>query len=196
MKQENWKDIRGYEGLYQVSDFGRVKSLERYTIKKHGRSGQMVKYPEKERIMIHHTNKKTGYCSLLLQYNNKKKSALIHRLVAEAFINNIDNKPQVNHINGIKTDNRLENLEWNTRSENQLHSFKTGLQKPNKTNLGKFGKESANSKPIIRIDNNGNKLRFDCITEASRQNNISITSLINCLKRRSKTSGNYYWKYV
>ena len=115
---EVWKDIAGYEGLYQVSSFGRVKSLW------HGR----------ERIRKPHLNHK-GYSELNLCKGGNVKGFKVHRLVAEAFIPNPQNKREVNHINGIKADNRVENLEWVTPSENQLHAYNTGLRKSAEENF-------------------------------------------------------------
>lgn len=122
---EIWKDIPGYEGYYQVSSIGRVKSLERKTESispRHNRSHLIIK----ENIRVAHI-KKLGYYEIRLQVNKLRTNHSVHRLVAQAFIPNIENKEQVNHINGIKTDNRVENLEWATRSENVLHAFKIGL---------------------------------------------------------------------
>lgn len=108
------KDIKGYEGLYFVNEIGEVFS-----------------YPKKTRKGIRKllTNKhKQGYLLIDLCKNGKIKKHSVHRLVAISFLDNVENKEQVNHINGNKEDNRVENLEWNTRSENQKHAIKTGLR--------------------------------------------------------------------
>ena len=107
---EIWKDIPGYEGAYQVSNLGRVKS---------------IKF-KKERILKGGCNN-TGYPIAALCLNGVKRDFLIHRLVTQAFIKNPENKKTVNHINGIKADNRVINLEWNTYKENLTHARKTGL---------------------------------------------------------------------
>ena len=117
---ETWKDISGYEGIYQVSSEGRVKSCERDIYCKNGR----VKHaPEALRtpVNVH------GYLYCELWNNAKHKRYAVHRLVASAFIPNPEDKPAVNHINGTKTDNRVENLEWCTYSENNIHAFGMGL---------------------------------------------------------------------
>lgn len=115
---ETWKEIEGYEGFYQVSDQGRVKSLPRKDA-----IGRLVK----ERPLKTPTNS-DGYPALLLCRDSSQAHFLVHRLVATAFIPNPENKPVVNHKNGIKTDNRVENLEWATYSENNQHAWNTGLQ--------------------------------------------------------------------
>ena len=112
---ETWKNIKGYEGLYQVSNMGRVKSLERKI--PHWRGGERV---QKERILkqvVTHN----GYLRVGLRVDGKQKMLRVHRLVCEAFHENHDNKPQVNHLNEDKTDNRACNLEWCTRIENCNH---------------------------------------------------------------------------
>ncbi len=99
---EVWRDVPGYEGLYQVSDRGQVFSVRRKKLRKLNDTGR-------------------GYLQVALAKDGQRTHPLVHRLVAEAFIPNLENKPQINHINGDKTDNRVENLEWCTMSENLFH---------------------------------------------------------------------------
>jgi hypothetical protein len=105
--EEIWKPVNGYEGLYEVSNFGKVKCLNRSIIKRHSIMGR--------------------YPALKLSKNGKKTHFLIHRLVALHFMPNPQNKPQINHINGDRNDFRIENLEWSTQHENMQHAYRTGL---------------------------------------------------------------------
>lgn len=111
---EEWKDVKGYEGLYQISNLGRVRSF--IEAGSHRRC-------DEPRILKTPVSSGTGYRVCGLYKNGVRKTALVHRMVAEAFIDNQDNKPQVNHKNGARDDNRVDNLEWVTCSENVKHGF-------------------------------------------------------------------------
>jgi len=122
---ENWEDIKGYEGCYQVSDLGRIKSLQRYVTSRYG-GERIVRERIRKTVLI------KEYISIDLSVGGKRKTHRVHRLVATAFIFNPLNKPQINHKNGIKIDNRWFNLEWATGKENQSHAFRLGLNKGQK----------------------------------------------------------------
>jgi hypothetical protein len=131
---EIWIDVEGYEGLYQVSNKSRVRSFVK----------------NKEGVVLKQTKEGCGYLQIQFNKNGKMKHNKVHRMVAKAFVPNPGNKPFVNHINGIKTDNRIENLEWVTGSENIKHAHREGLKIP--TQLGKSGKLHHRSKPVISIN--------------------------------------------
>ena len=118
INMEEWKDIIGYEGLYQVSDLGQVKSIDRFS--KHAKGGLRI---FKGRILKNKIDSLGKYTRVSLSKFGKIKDFSVHRLVAIVFIPNPFNKEEVNHINGIHNENRKSNLEWVTRSENIKHSY-------------------------------------------------------------------------
>ena len=122
-KDEEWKSVTGYEGIYEVSNIGRVRSMSRRLWNGHSY------IQTKERILKPNTLAK-GYLQVTLYKGKSRKCFQVHRLVAGSFIQNPLSLPQVNHKNGDKKDNRVENLEWCNNSENQIHAWKIGLQKP------------------------------------------------------------------
>lgn len=126
--KEIFKDIKGYENLYKISNLGRVKSL----------------HNESERFLSAH--KKNGYPFIALCKNGKAKGQYLHRILAIHFIDNVENKSTVNHKNGIKSDFRLSNLEWMTQSENNQHAYDTGL----KIKIGQKCEESPSAKVTLK----------------------------------------------
>jgi hypothetical protein len=187
--EEKWADITGYEGLYQVSNWGKVKSISRTIRRSNGRL-----HTVKEKYLKLFPDN-CGYMVAYLNKSGKKHNFRVHRLVAKAFIPNLKNKPQVNHKDGNKTNNNVENLEWCTNGENQIHAFQNGLNH----HKSLFGCDNPTSKEIIMCDLNGNEIeRFGSITEASRTIGIPDTNIITVAKgtKGHKTAGGYVWKYA
>lgn len=153
---EEWKDIPSYEGYYQISTDRRVKSLKRYV--EHPRFGRQLVH---EKIIKSHRNYR-GYVIVLLSKNTIKKTLQIHKLMALAFLPNPECKKTINHKNGIRHDNRLDNLEWATNSENQKHAFK-------------YGKQYTHNARLVLDMQSG--VFFYSIREAARSKSISYHSL-------------------
>jgi hypothetical protein len=177
---EMWKPIAGYEGLYEISNFGRVKSLARLTPNKHGK--RLVK----ERILkpLSYDGKKPYDCVFLHSGGGKQTIFNIHRLVAEYFIPNPDSKEQINHIDGDKHNNTVSNLEWTTPLENTHHAWENGL-------CAAIGKR--NARPVTNIETGET---FDSIAAAARKYRVGANALGMCLQGKSKTCAGHKWEYT
>lgn len=158
--KEIWKDIKGYEGLYQVSNFGRVK-----------RNGRILKVRVKRK----------GYLGVVLYNNSEPKHYTIHRLVAEAFIPNPENKPQVNHIDEDKTNNTVANLEWVTAKENANHGTRN----------------SRMSHKIVAINiSTGDSYNFNSIRECARILKLSNGNISRFFSGELNHVGGYVFEYA
>ena len=182
MEEENWKDIGGYEGYYMVSNKGRIKSISRTITTKNGlrrKIKQSIRVPVKAH----------GYHCITFSKNNKWKKFQIHRLVALTFIENLHNKSCVNHINGVKTDNRVENLEWVTHSENERHSYDVlGKVSPSKEHV---------SKKVYQYDVNGKFIKeYLSATECALFFNVSPSCIgQDCKNKNRVTRTGYKFSY-
>lgn len=177
---ELWKDTK-YIG-YQVSNLGRVKGKSRYQTNSDGKT-----YHYKERIMKQTKCKgrnNDGYNVVDLRQHGKQNIVLVHRLVAESFIDNPDELPTVNHKDGDKQNNNVNNLEWASYSYNNIHALKNNLRKPR-------------GNRIVQKDLSGRVIQyFKSTCEASRIAKISRGSISHCLNGRNKTAGNYVWEKI
>ena len=189
--KEIWKDIYfkekdvvyDYVGFYQVSNMGRVKSLKFY-------SNANKKYYDRE-LILKQTKDKYGYMRVMLCKDNRKYLFTVHKLVGKTFLDNPNNLPQINHINGIKTDNRVCNLEYCTAKENTNHAFKLGLCKRKHKGEHHFAKK------VIQYDLQGIFIKkWDCIIDIKEQLKINGSNIGECCKGRRKTAGGYIWRYA
>lgn len=163
---EIWKDIPDYEGLYQVSNLGRVKSLPRKHCK-----GYILKQRDNG----------YGYLTVGLHTINTYKQIKVHRLVAKAFIENKNNDNCVNHIDGNKHNNTVQNLEWCDRNYNMKHAYRIGLLK---------------TQPVIQFDKCGNVIKiWKGAKYACNELHIPDSNINKCCKGERKTAGGFIWKY-
>lgn len=188
MMKEIWKDIDGYEGYYRISNLGRVKSLCRAILR--GKNPMKIK----ERILTPSLNT-CGYFQVdLRKGKEKRKQHRNHRLVADAFIQKIEGKDYVNHKDGCKTNNRLENLEWCTFSENIKHAYDIGLITPYWTGI-KNSKNPSSKKVMATNLISGNKMTFNSATEAEKHG-FSRFCISLCCNGKIKTHKGYNWNFI
>lgn len=175
-----WKPVVGYEESYEVSNYGEIRGVDRYVSNGKGLS-------LKRGVIKSLKTDKDGYFRVYLSKNSKKKQHLVHRLVAQAFLGNVEEKPCVNHIDGDKQNNYVNNLEWVTRSENDLHAFKLGLR---------VATDGGMSKAVVKLTSLGEVVKkYKSLTEAAKDNAVSTQAISIALRSGSK-SAKHYWEYA
>jgi hypothetical protein len=196
---EVWKDVPGYEGLYQASNIGRIKSLVKWD----------GNHWTKEKIMSFHKDKK-GYIKSSLSKDGKHKTIYVHQIICKTFIPSIENKPHINHKDGNKQDNSVNNLEWCTQQENNIHRFKVlgykisdetkkkmSLRMRGKNNPMYGTNRSGINAPTYKgkiICLNNNKI-YDICSDACKDLNISASAISNVLNNKRKQSKGYIFKW-
>ena len=182
--REEWRPVVGYEGLYEVSNLGNVKSLER--MKWNGKGYQKIP----ERIMKLRKNN-SGYLRVFLCKEGKMKSYLVHQLVATAFLENPMGYTEINHISEDKLDNMAKNLEWVSHKYNCSYGTRNKRVAEKNTNNPKL------SKPLIAINKiTGLILEFPSIIEAYRQTGIATSNICACCQGKKNSCGGFYWMYA
>lgn len=193
---EIWKPIKGYEGLYEVSNLGNVRSLDKHVM--YGNRYCLLK--GKPMKPFHNLY---GYLKINLHKNGQGKHYFIHRLVSEAFIPNPNNLPCIDHINTIRDDNRVENLRWCTRKENcnnpltrEHASIKIWTKEANEKGLAtKRKNQSCNCEvPVYYIDEDGSKISFKSMAEAERQTNVSHSYISRSVNKKVPILGRQWYK--
>lgn len=186
---EEWQHIPKFNGYYSASTLGRIRSNHRVIIR-----NDNIKTTIKERI-LKQTSNGTGYLVVYLCLNATTTTYLVHRAVADSFLENPLNKKTINHINGIKTDNRLANIERATQSENLKHAYRTGLREP--PMKGAFGILNGNSKRVSQYSIRCGILlnTFDCQHSAARHTGVDNSSISKSCRGVLKSAGGYIWKF-
>lgn len=189
MENEIWKTIKGYETNYEISNLGRVRSIDRIYKRTFNTTRKLTGKILKPFLV------NGNYLCVYLCNDAGKKSHKVHRLVATHFIPNEENKREVNHIDGNRQNNQLNNLEWNTRAENNLHSYlHLGKKPPMK---GKTGSKCKNSKQVVQLTKQGETIKvWNSITEAQNKLGIAGTNISKCCRGYFETMGGYKWKYL
>jgi hypothetical protein len=182
MEEEIWKNVAGYIGLYEISNMGNIRSCQKQYKLWHG--GICVK---KSKILS--PSHRCGYYIIVLTNSiSERNTFCVHRLVASAFIPNPENKEEVNHKNGIRDDNRLQNLEWVTASENVIHSYAVLKRKGSNTRTGQ------NKIPITQITYDGFVVsEYPSITKAQEITGIDRFHISACAKGKRQNAGGYLW---
>lgn len=177
--EEIWKPIKGYEQYYEVSNLGRIKSLARNVYWKNRANRINSRYDE-EKIIVPDVMK-NGYIRIKFRVNGDVKQKTVHRVVAEAFIPNPENKPCINHKDGDRKNNKVENLEWCTYSENNLHEWRV------------LGKKSYNAKKVRCVDLN---LVFDSVSDGAKYIGSRKQNLFNALYKRDGVFKGLKWEFI
>jgi len=192
---ERWVDIQDFEGYYQVSNYGRVRSLDREVEQKNGRKRLF------KGCVLSHKTDKYGYSTVTFCIRTKgvKKSSTVHRLVAVAFVENVFNKPAINHIDGDKSNNNATNLEWVTNKENTSHAIETGLMDINrvKENMTWVNK-TYHSRKVRKLKDGMLIGVYRSITEAASTVTTSkgFSSINSCCKGDRKQAYGFQWEYA
>lgn len=183
MDEEIWKDVEGYEGYYQVSSLGRVRSVDREIVYSNGKVHLF-----KGRILIARQDK-DGYLSVILSKNNKIKGYRVHRLVAQAFIPNPDNLPCVNHKDETPFHNNVDNLEWCTIRYNT--NYGSGIERAKE----KLINHPKKSKIVYQYDLNGNLISIYPSTHECGRLGFNRGHVGECCNGKEKTHKGYIWRY-
>lgn len=189
MEMETWKDIQGYEGIYQISSYGQVRSLDRF---------DGIRYRKGQLIAL--AMKKNGYLQVGLRKDGKRKWFGVHRLVAIHFIDNPLNKSQVNHIDCNKQNNHVSNLEWVSPEENMKHARDNGLMKPpageHHPCYGKFGEKSRSAKKVVRYNPKTGETKLYNAKVLVKNDGFDETSVSKCCHKKLKTHKGHEWYFA
>ena len=196
LKTEIWKPVKGYEGLYEVSNLGNVRSLDRYIM-----CGKQYCFLKGKPMKTCHDS--NGYLITTLSKNGKVKRHYLHRLVAEAFIPNLNSLPCIDHINTVKDDNKVENLKWCSYKENSNNpltiehiNIKIRSKEVQEKRLATARKkQSCHCEiPVYYIDEDGSKISFKSINEAERQTNVHHSYISRSVNTKVPISGRQWYK--